>query len=242
MSPNPNFRQRSRMTDDTANVTKQPRRTALRQTTLTETIYTEMRKRLRHGEIGPDDRVLDYEVANEFDCTRMPVRQVLLRLVSEGYLIGTTRGFVVPTLTSGDVREIFEVRRLLEPSAAASTAAILDDRVDDVLKRAFQKAVKAYEKDDGDMMIEANVAFRDAWLGAVQNSRLRTTIRRFADHAQQVRLRTLKDHATQKIVVDGMHAMLEGFLQRDPKQIKLATQNFIASAEQRYFAMLDGEE
>ncbi|WP_233839183.1 GntR family transcriptional regulator [Paraburkholderia sp. ZP32-5] len=230
------------MTDDTANLTKQPRRTALRQTTLTETIYTEMRRRLRHGEIGPNDRVLDYEVADEFDCTRMPVRQVLLRLVSEGYLVGTTRGFVVPTLTSGDVREIFEVRRLLEPSAAASTAAILDERVDDVLKRAFQKARKAYEKNDGDLMIEANIAFRDAWLDAVQNSRLRVTIRRFADHAQQVRLRTLKDHATQKIVVDGMQAMLNGFLERDPKRIKSATQDFIASAEQRYFALLEGEE
>ncbi|HKT99224.1 MAG TPA: GntR family transcriptional regulator [Paraburkholderia sp.] len=224
-----------------AQVTKLPRRTALRQTTLTETIYTEIRARLRRGEVGPDDRVLDYEIANEFDCTRMPVRQALLRLVNEGYLAGTTRGFVVPTLTSDDVREIFEVRRLLEPSAAASATATLERRLDDALKRAYQKALKAYEKHDGDAMIEANIAFRDAWLGAIQNSRLQETIRRFADHAQQVRLGTLNDPATQKIVVDGMKVMLEGFLERNPKKVNAAMTDFMASAERRYFALLSGQ-
>ena len=108
------------MAQDSAKLVKLPRRTALKQTTLSESVYAEIRSRLQRGEIGPNDRVLDYEVAEEFDCTRMPVRQALLRLVSEGYLIGTTRGFVTPTLTNDDIHEIFEVRRLLEPSAAAA--------------------------------------------------------------------------------------------------------------------------
>lgn len=230
------------MPDSTAKVVKLPRRTALRQTTLTETIYTEIRARLRRGEVGPDDRVLDYEIADEFDCTRMPVRQALLRLVNEGYLIGTTRGFVVPALTSDDVHEIFEVRRLLEPSAAASATASLDRTLDDALKRAYQQARKACDKNDNEAMIEANIAFRDAWLGAVQNMRLQDTIRRFADHAQQVRLGTLRDHATQKIVVDGMKELLDGFLERNPRKVNMAMTAFITQAEQRYFALLSGQD
>ena len=181
-------------------------------------------------------------MAEEFDCTRMPVRQALLRLVSEGYLIGTTRGFVTPTLTNDDIHEIFEVRRLLEPSAAAGAVAILDDRQDAALKRAFQKAVKAHDKRDAALMIEANMEFRDVWLGAVQNARLQDTIRRFTDHAQQVRLGTLSDPGTQKIVVDGMRALLEGFLERDPRKIKTAMLAFIVSAEQQYFALLGGHD
>lgn len=230
------------MTNTAVKVLKAPRRTALRQTTLTETIYSEIRSRLQRGEIGPDTRILDYEIADQFNCTRMPVRQALVRLVNEGYLAGTTRGFVVPTLTPDDVREIFEVRRLLEPSAAASTVATLDEHRDAALNRAYQRARKAYEKHDGEAMIEANVAFRDAWLGAVRNSRLQETIRKFADHAQRVRLATLNDHATQKVAVERMEAMLEGFIGRDPKRIRSATIDFIASAERRYFALLSGED
>lgn len=230
------------MTRSDAKVVKLPRRTALKQTTLTETIYIEIRARLQRGEVGPNDRLLDYEIADEFDCTRMPVRQALLRLVNEGYLIGTTRGFVVPTLTGDDVHEIFEVRRLLEPSAAAGACATLTDKQEVALKRAYQKARKACDKHDGELMIEANIEFRDVWLDAVQNARLQSTIRRFADHAQQVRLGTLNNPATQKIVVEGMRALLEGFVERDARQVKTAMLEFILNAEQQYFAILNGPE
>ena len=66
---------------------KQPRRTPLKAYTLSETIFHEVRNRLQRGEIGADDRILDYEIAQEYNCTRMPVRQALLRLASEGYLL-----------------------------------------------------------------------------------------------------------------------------------------------------------
>ncbi|CAD6556821.1 GntR family transcriptional regulator [Paraburkholderia metrosideri] len=221
-------------------VVKLPRRTTLKPTTLTETIYQEVRGRLQRGEIGADQRVLDYEIAEEFDCTRMPVRQALLRLANEGYLIGTTRGFVVPTITTEDIHEIFEIRRLLEPAAAASAAAVLTSAQESELKKAYQQARKAYEKRDVEQMIAANIEFRSTWLAAVQNSRLRSTIMRFVDHAQQIRLGTLTNPNTQKIVVDGMRSLLEAFVERDPKLIKVAMLEFMLNAEQQYFALLNG--
>lgn len=223
-------------------VVKLPRRTALKPTTLSESIYQEVRGRLQRGEIGTQERVLDYEIAAEFDCTRMPVRQALLRLANEGYLVGTTRGFVVPTITSDDIHEIFEVRRLLEPAAAASAAAVLTDKQEAELKKAYQKARRAYDRQDVDQMISANVEFRATWLAAVQNARLRSTILRFVDHAQQVRLGTLNNRATQKIVIDGMRALLEAFVERDPRLIKVAMLEFMLSAEQQYFALLNGND
>jgi DNA-binding GntR family transcriptional regulator len=230
------------LTQSDDKVVKLPRRTALKATTLSESIYQEVRGRLQRGEIGAEERVLDYEIAEEFDCTRMPVRQALLRLANEGYLVGTTRGFVVPTITSDDIHEIFEVRRLLEPAAAASAAAVLTDKQEAELKKAYQKARRAYEKQDVDQMISANVEFRATWLEAVQNARLRSTILRFVDHAQQVRIGTLNNRATQKIVINGMRALLEAFVERDPKLIKVAMLEFMLSAEQQYFALLNANE
>jgi DNA-binding GntR family transcriptional regulator len=230
------------MTTQDAKVAKTPGRTELKQATLTETIYQEVRSRLQRGDIGANERILDYEIANEFDCTRMPVRQALLRLVNEGYLVGTTRGFVMPMLTNSDIHEIFEVRRLLEPSAAAGATAALTDKHDAALKRAYQNARRAHEKQDGVALIAANVEFRDVWLGAVQNRRLQETIRRFTDHAQQVRSRTLTDSSTQKIALDGMLDLLNGFLERDAKRVRTTMLEFILSAEQRYFVLVEGED
>jgi DNA-binding GntR family transcriptional regulator len=223
-------------------VVKLPRRTALKANTLSEAIYIEIRARLQRGEVGADDRVLDYEVAKEFDCTRMPVRQALLRLVNDGYLIGTTRGFVVPTLTSADIREIFEVRRLLEPAAAASAAPVLTDAHEAALQDAYTKMRRGFDKRAPAVMIDANIEFRDVWLSAVQNQRLKATIARFVDHAQQVRLGTLNNRGTQKIVLEGMRALLDGFVERDAKLIKAAMLEFILSAEQQYFALLNATD
>lgn len=230
------------MTTPIAKIARTPVRTALTQTTLAETIYQEVRGRLQRGDVGTNERILDYEIAEAFGCTRMPVRQALIRLVNEGYLVGTTRGFVMRRLTNTDVHEIFEIRRMLEPSAAAGATAALTSEQAAGLQRAFQKASRAAEKLDGAAMMTANVEFRDVWLEAVQNSRLQDTIRHFADHAQQVRSLTLTDPSTQQIALDGMRKLLEGFLERDAKRVRAAMLDFILHAEQRYFVLVDGQE
>ncbi|GAB7549390.1 GntR family transcriptional regulator [Cupriavidus sp. 8B] len=214
---------------------KAPRRNALKQTTLTETIYRELLGRLQRGEIGAEARLLDYEIATQFDCTRMPARQALMRLVNEGYLIGTTRGFVVPTITTQDIRDIFEVRRLLEPAAAASVAKALTDDQMEALKRAYAQICLAHETNDVQLMVAANTDFRDTWLESVPNARLVSTIQRFADHVQHVRAKTLTRPATQKVVVDFVGAMLEAFVQRDPERIRSALDKGMRAAEDEYF-------
>jgi DNA-binding GntR family transcriptional regulator len=214
---------------------KQPRRTALRSATLMDSVYQEILSRLQSGQVGPADRVLDYEIAREFECTRMPVRQALLRLVNEGYLVGTTRGFVTPALTAEDVKEIFEVRRLLEPAAAAAAVTVLSDAQLASLSAAYRKCRRGYQKRDVLLMAEANVEFRGIWLEAVQNSRLRGSILRFADHMRQVRQATMSKSSTLKIVADGMQALLNGFVERDPVAVRATTRAYLDDAEQQYF-------
>jgi len=216
---------------------KQPRRTPLKAYTLSETIFHEVRNRLQRGEIGADDRILDYEIAQEYNCTRMPVRQALLRLASEGYLLGTTRGFILPTLTTEDIYEVFEMRRLLEPHAASSVIGLLGEDQHMALTLAYHQARRAAEKNDSQMMADANIAFRSIWIGAVQNKRLRETIQRFADHAQLVRAATLFDPATQTLVVEGLKRILDGFVERNGDSVHSAMLAFVQHAQQQYILL-----
>ena len=85
-------------------------------------IQDTIRSRILRGAIGPDDRLIDTAIATEMGVSRMPVREALMQLVSEGYLEGTTRGFVLMKLTPERTLEVFLLRRLLEPRAAASAA------------------------------------------------------------------------------------------------------------------------
>lgn len=51
-----------------------------------ERIYRLLRDRMQLGEIGADDRLVDHEIAASLDVSRMPVREALLQLKSEGFL------------------------------------------------------------------------------------------------------------------------------------------------------------
>src|ERR1700734_51153 len=85
-------------------------------------VYNEVLTRLKRGDIATGERLVDVALAATLGISRMPVREALLQLAHEGYLIGTSRRFMIATLTPGEIADIFEVRRLLEPRAAANAA------------------------------------------------------------------------------------------------------------------------
>jgi len=217
---------------------KKPTCTLLsREGNLSERIYAELRRRLQRNPMGPEERLVDLEVAETYGTSRMPARDALLRLSNEGYLVGTTRGFVVPTLSLDDVREIFEVRRLLEPQALASVVREIDNAAENELTQALHRARQAVVDDNGDEMMQANMAFRRAWLSRVKNKRLAGTIARFVDHVQTVRLNTLSNAETRQVVMDGLEHIHATLVLRDEVQARSRMADFIAAAERAFFSI-----
>jgi DNA-binding GntR family transcriptional regulator len=216
-----------------------PRRSALTGTTLAETIYNDIRGRLQRGEIAPDSRLLDHEIAARYQCTRTPVRQALLRLVSESHLAGTTRGFVIPQRNKQDIREIFELRQLLEPYAAASAVEHITPKQKLDMRRAFKNANAAMKAADPDAVTEAIGRFRAAWLDAVKSERLKSAIQTFSDHAQQVRDITLRAPGALHAALACQSEVLDGFASNDKKLVQRAMEKLVKSAESFYFASAD---
>ena len=208
---------------------------------LSERIYTDLRERLQRCAIRPEERLVDVELAAAYGTSRMPAREALLRLVAEGYLTGTTRGFAVPTLTLQDIRDIFGVRRLLEPPAAADAARHIDAAAVAELDAALARARGAVANADTEAMILANMAFREVWLSRVGNLRLADAIERFVDHVQTVRLGTLGNPPTRQIVMDGLEGLYEVLVQRDAAKTRVRMAAFLAAAEKAFFSVREAE-
>ena len=200
-----------------------------------ERVYLDLRNRLQRSEIGPDQRLVDAEVAAGYGISRMPAREALLRLANEGYLVGTTRGFAIPRLSMDDISDIFEIRKLLEPHAAANAARDIDDAARLKLSEAIEKAREAAATDNVDDLILANIAFRQAWLGALRNERLIMTIGRFVDHVQTIRLGTLRDRQTRAVVLASLEGLYAAFMRGDPELARRRMVRFVEAAERAYF-------
>lgn len=203
---------------------------------LAEAIYRDLRARLRSGDLDPDTRLVDLDLARAYGTSRSPAREALVRLANEGFLEGSSRGFVPARLSLEDIRDVFEVRKLLEPRAAGAAAPRMNDANVETLWGLATAAQSAADRRDASALAMANVAFRDLWLETTPNRRLSETITRFADHVWAVRRMTLADPDTQKVVAKGLGAMAQAFQDRNEARAFAETTQFIAAAEQAFYS------
>jgi DNA-binding GntR family transcriptional regulator len=209
--------------------------------------YEEVLRRLRNGEIGKVDRIVDKTLATELDMSRMPAREALLRLVNEGYLVGTTRGFMLPRLSVADIMEVFEIRALLEPRAAASAAAVLGEAALARMGMAYRGVIAASHCLDPVGMNHAHAEFRNIWLEAVPNRRMAGTISRYFDQVYAIRGATLHDPEARRVSMTLLTAVHDGFVARDTLAVMDRMAAFIEASrlsfmgqQQAYAQLLEG--
>jgi DNA-binding GntR family transcriptional regulator len=88
-----------------------------------QTIYAELRRRIMAGRYEPGLQLKEEMLAAEMKASRTPVRKALQRLASEGLLEArANRGVFVAGWTDRDIDEVFDLRCMLEPHAAALAA------------------------------------------------------------------------------------------------------------------------
>lgn len=193
---------------------------AARKPNLRERVYGIVRQRIQMGLIRLNDRLVDHDIAHELDVSRMPVREALMQLKSEGLLEGTARGFVLRRFTLAEMNEIFEIRTLLEPAAAAAASVHADPKGLAEMKDALERAEDAHSRTDLDEFMRSNARFRLAWLTMVPNRELAGAISRYIDHVQVVRLVTMDDQEVRSIILDGMRGLYEAFLSGDTELVR----------------------
>lgn len=191
-----------------------------------------LRLRLLRGEVAPGDRLIDHAIAAEMGVSRMPVREALMQLVSEGYLESTSRGFALPNLSPDRIAEVFVLRRLLEPHAIA--CAVRDRGAADLAAMRAGLAVAEAAGADVAAFHRGSEAFRNAWLGAVRNSELRNAIQRYSGQVQSVRFATLPHPEARQTIIQGLRALLDAFEAQDGPRAADLIQRFIYDAETAY--------
>ena len=123
----------------------QPAMSAAREN-LSQRAYLRIRSSLIHSELQPGQRLVLRPLAAELRLSPTPVREALLRLVSEQALALDDRGSaIVPVIGLDEFREIIDIRCDLEGRAAARAAA----RASPADIEQIAALVRAAEEDDG---------------------------------------------------------------------------------------------
>ena len=197
-------------------------------------IHDAIRIRILNAEIKHEDRLIDTVIAAEMGVSRMPVREALMQLVSEGYLEGTSRGFSLPNLSHERVLDTYLLRRLLEPHAAASAAQARSEEALEQMRAAVADSAATLETGAFEPFIRASEVFRNLWLGEAPNPELRAAIQRLSGQVHTVRLATMRDAEAHRTVIAGQHALLDAIIRRDAIAAADCTLRYVLAGEASY--------
>src|SRR3954451_16966576 len=86
-------------------------------------VSEELREAILSGEFEPGERLRTVSLGTRFGSSRTPVREAPVQLEGEGLVdIEPRRGAIVRSFASADLIDLYEIRVLLEPAAAARAA------------------------------------------------------------------------------------------------------------------------
>jgi DNA-binding GntR family transcriptional regulator len=92
---------------------------------MTSQLIVRFRERILAGTYAPGSALRQDSLASEFGTSKIPVREALVQLQSEGLVdIFPNRGFQVRPLATSELDEVFSLRLQIEPNAVALGAKL----------------------------------------------------------------------------------------------------------------------
>lgn len=114
--------------------------------TLTETVYARLRSDILMGVLRPGDRLKLDGLRDRYDVSINTLRETLSRLVSEGLVANEgQRGFMVVPASLADLRDITEMRKLLECRAVRLSVEHADLEWESRVVAAYHKLSRIEE-------------------------------------------------------------------------------------------------
>ena len=103
-------------------------------------VYDRIRRGIVEGRYAPGARLVEQRLAEEYDCSRTPIREAVRRLESDGLVVvERNRGAQVRPLSEAEVADLYGVRARLE-AYAAELAAVRHEQGELVeLRRAVDR-------------------------------------------------------------------------------------------------------
>jgi len=197
--------------------------------TVVEYAINAIREQIRDGRLAEGQRLVVAEVTRRLGVSNGPVREAIRRLTGEGLVeITPHRGAAVREFSNRDVREIFEVREVLEGLAARLAAERIGQGDRDRLRALHEesKAVLA----GGKGYIDHNQSFHEMIYALAGNERVREQARQLTLPIYRRRLHHLMDPGYARASAAEHALIVEAILEGDGAAAERAMRNHIRNS------------
>lgn len=192
----------------------------VRRATAQDAVLAALRSEILTGQLGPGDQIVQELLAERYGVSRVPLREALKTLESEGQVVyHPHRGYFVAELSVADLLEVYRLRALLEAEAIRAAVPTLgDDDVDALADLAHEIDLAA---DGGDViaMTAANRRFHFAVFDAAGMPRLSRLLRQLWEATDAYRALYFQASANRARVAGEHAAMVQALRDRDAETL-----------------------
>ena len=191
--------------------------------------YRRLLMEIRAGTLKPGDRLLEADLATRLGISRTPVREAIRQLEADGLVVHVPRvGAAVRGLDPGEVTELYEMRSVLEGTAARLAARAAS--VVELEELAAINAELAAARGDPDRLHELNRQFHAALLDAARNRYLARSVAGLQKTLLLLGPTTLDREERVRSAVEEHAQVLEALRARDETAAELAMRRHVSAA------------
>jgi DNA-binding GntR family transcriptional regulator len=202
-------------------------------------VYTIIKQRIIEGTLAPGLPINEIDLASDLKVSKTPVREALHQLEREGFVTTTPgRGSTVSAITFQDIREIYEMREIIECCAAKRGALRCDkDKVRETKRQLEQMLGKDPDPQSFPWGEAENV--HQLVIRSVGNQKLFETYIGILDHIKRIRIQFLNRFSRQRHdeLIREHIEILDAFIAGDGDKAEQAVQAHLRNAATHFMGL-----
>ncbi len=190
------------------------------------------------GRISPGERLVERTLAERLGVSRSVIREVIRNLESEGFIENTLSGPRLATLSIDQAQQIYEIRLLLEPSAAAACAQAATPETGPLLRGVLEEIRRAHEANSANGALRASTRFYQIIFETGGHDIAWEIVQRLNGRISQMRALTLSAQGRQTTGIKRLSQIVTAIEQRNAPAASNACRDHIREALQIATSML----
>jgi len=188
--------------------------------------YSILRYAIRNLLLDPGQNVLEREMAEMLDMSRIPLKEALVRLQTEGLIhIVPRRGFTVKTIEAKELEEIYEIAENLDGLATELATKKVQETEIHYLENIIKKQKIALQCNKLEEWSKLDDQFHSHIIDLANNYHLKKNINMYTDHLYRARLYTINYRPTPYHSITEHQAILKCMEAQNYESAKLMMQS-----------------
>jgi DNA-binding GntR family transcriptional regulator len=199
-------------------------------------IYEAIQESIVNNSYRPGEELQIDRLAEEFGVSTTPIREALIRLESSGLVhLIPNKGARVTSFLEQDVRDTWEIRKLLEPYAAKLTASLDVSSEIQELHAAFDKLEQGPQ--DGNLYIQSDIRLHELLYVHLSNELLKETLHNILQRSMRMRyfaedMSKMHDQVVQEVISEHKE-ILRALAAKDGEKTAETVHRHVENGEQR---------